>query len=316
VGLGVAAVAIATVVALLLWSRSTNEARSAPPANFKVAFIGDSGDDESFRQVLRLIRDEGADMVVHNGDFSYEDGTALEWEQAVGEILGPTFPYVGSDGNHDGWSEYVDFFGARLEAMDATIDVGSLESASYAFTYENIRFVFSKEDGDPIHVAQGFAADQDVIWKVAGWHKTMTAMQVGNKGDQQGWGDYEEARLAGAIITTAHEHSYSRTKTLSDIPNRVVALNERFRTEVRSGETFVVVSGLGGRPIRDQERCLPATPPYGCPEWALIYTSSQEAKHGALFITMNLNGDPAKGLGEFVNVDAEIFDRFTITVKD
>ena len=83
---------------------------------------------------------------------------------------------------------------------------------------------------------------------------------------------------------------------------------------VAPGATFAFVSGLGGVGIRDQERCLPRTYPYGCNgEWASIYTSNQGAKFGALFIEFHVDGDPGRAHGYFMNVDGEIIDDFTIT---
>jgi hypothetical protein len=82
---------------------------------------------------------------------------------------------------------------------------------------------------------------------------------------------------------------------------------------VGPGRTLAVVSGLGGASIRDQERCLPATAPYGCQgEWAVIYTSTQSAKHGVLFVEFHADGDERKAHGWFKNVDGEIIDDFVL----
>ncbi|MBI4674318.1 MAG: hypothetical protein HY741_21965 [Chloroflexi bacterium] len=40
--------------------------------DLKVAFIGDSGNGSEFEQVLELVKAEGADLVLHQGDFDYE----------------------------------------------------------------------------------------------------------------------------------------------------------------------------------------------------------------------------------------------------
>jgi hypothetical protein len=75
----------------------------------------------------------------------------------------------------------------------------------------------------------------------------------------------------------------------------------------------VFVSGLGGRNIRNQDRCLPTTPPYGCNgEWATIYTSDQGTRYGALFIIFNMNGDAYQAHGYFKNIDGQIVDEFDI----
>ena len=48
------------------------------------------------------------------------------------------------------------------------------------------------------------------------------AMQIGAKEDSTGWEVYENCKNHGAIIATAEEHSYHRTKTIVDIENQIV----------------------------------------------------------------------------------------------
>ena len=138
---------------------------------------------------------------------------------------------------------------------------------------------------------------------------------MGIQDNELGWGPYEECRLGGAIIATAHEHSYHRTKTLIDIETQTVdpmwAAPDVLR--VGRGSSFVLVSGISGHSIRNQDRCLPASYPYGCNgEWAEIYTSDQEAQYGALFIEFHVDGDPRKAKGYFNNIDGVTVDSFTI----
>src|SRR2546426_11305871 len=56
-------------------------------------------------------------------------------------------------------------------------------------------------------------SDDDHVWKICSWHKDQNAMQVGGKGDEMGWKVYETCKDLGAIIATAHEHSYHRTRS-------------------------------------------------------------------------------------------------------
>jgi hypothetical protein len=73
------------------------------------------------------------------------------------------------------------------------------------------------------------------------------------------------------------------------------------------------VVGLGGNSVRDQGRCLPSTPPYGCKgEWVPIYTNQQSATYGAQFIVFNA-GSPKAANGYFKNVNGQTIDTFTIT---
>src|SRR5438093_6861271 len=71
--------------------------------HLKVAFIGDSGNGEDFRRVLGLIKSEGAQMVMHQGDFDYASD-ADGFFATIDSILGPDFPYFASVGNHDAGS--------------------------------------------------------------------------------------------------------------------------------------------------------------------------------------------------------------------
>ena len=65
-----------------------------------VAFIGDQGSGEEARSVLQLIKAEGADLVLHQGDFDYRDDPEY-WDGTITSILGADFPYFASVGNHD-----------------------------------------------------------------------------------------------------------------------------------------------------------------------------------------------------------------------
>ena len=119
-----------------------------------------------------------------------------------------------------------------------------------------------------------------------------------------------------AIIAPAHEHSYHRTRTLSSMQFRVVdpGWSDPDVLRVAPGATFAFVSGLGGRSIRDQDRCLPTAFPYGCNgEWARIYTSDQSAEYGALFIEFNVAGDPHAAHGYFKNISGVVIDEFDVS---
>ena len=287
-------------------------------ANLKVALFGDQGSGRDARAVLELIRDEGTDLVIHLGDFDYEDDPAA-WDQLISDVLGSAFPYFAAIGNHDedAWSAYQTLLLSRLQRIEGASCAGDYGINS-ACTYEGLFFVLSGVGtmgrGHVSYLEETLAANTST-WSICGWHKNQEAMQVGGKDNDVGWRAFEICRQAGAIIGTAHEHSYSRTKTLSDIERQETDPLWPMPSEVRvgGGSTFVFVSGLGGRSIRDQERCLPAEPPYGCKgEWASVYTSNQGATFGALFIEFHIDGDPAKARGYFKNIDGEIIDTFTI----
>ena len=324
-----AVAAIVTLAALLPPASAQEAGPAAPPANFKVAFIGDQEIDASAQAVLQLIADEGADMVLHQGDLGYGDEndpqTAVDWDAQITNILGADYPYFASVGNHDvsNWSTYQSLLLARLALIPGAACTGDY-GVMAACTYQGLYFILSgagaipdaADDATHIDYIRDQLAADNSIWRICSWHKNQNAMQLGGKSNEVGWGPYETCRQGRAIIATGHEHSYSRTKTLTNIEAQTVDSLWTAPDDLRvgTGSTFVFVSGLAGRDIRNQDRCLPTTPPYGCNgEWASVYTSDQFANFGALFIEFHVDGDPAKAAGYFKNIDGTTIDSFTIT---
>jgi len=303
------------------------------PANFTVAFIGDQGTNSNSGAVLLLIKNKGAQLVIHSGDLAY-DNEPTAFDNMVTNILGSEFPYLVSRGNHDiaawgGPTGYQALLQARLDrynndpvtpSSDRIICTGSDLGLKSSCTYRGLRVLlidptaFADED---LYIQQELA-NSTAIWNVCSWLYQENAIQVGVKSDAVGWADYEECRKGGAIIATAHAHSYARTRTLANIQTQTVdaAWPDANTLRVVPGSTFVFGAGLGGKSIESQDRCLPTTFPYGCNgEWAKIYASDQSAQFGVLFITFNVDGDAKKAQGEFFNITdpPTLIDSFTLT---
>jgi len=296
------------------------------PENFKVAFIADQGLDTNAKAVLSLIKDEGAQMVLHQGDFDYANNPEL-WDQQINDILGEDFPYFASVGNHDQyqWAGYQQKLQERLARIPEATCTGDLGVNSACY-YQGLFFILSGVgtlgENHATYLREMLRLDQS-IWRICSWHKNQNAMQTGSQKDKVGWDPYEICRNAGAIIATAHEHTYARTRTLLSMRNQLVdisCLDDPSTPDVDAcvykGGTFVFHSGLAGKSIRNQDRCLPTTYPYGCSgEWAKIYTSDQAAQYGALFISFHVDGNPWKATGYFKNMNGEIIDSFTISAE-
>jgi hypothetical protein len=287
-----------------------------PPATLTVAFIGDQGWEpqgqlEGPRAVLQLINDEGADAVMHQGDFDYGDDPAA-WEQQINDILGPDFPYFVSVGNHDtgrwdGAGGYKDLMEQRMQRIGLAWEGELGEMAAVAF--EGIYMLFGAPGtlgSDPTVYADYFGeklAADNAVWSVCSWHKNMRSMQVGGKSDETGWEVYERCREGGAIIATGHEHSYSRTHLLSSMQNQTIA-STADTLVISAGESFAFVSGLGGRSIRDQE----LTGDW----WAAVYTSDQNANYGALFGLFGVDGQSDLAYFYFKDTDGVVADAFWV----
>jgi hypothetical protein len=260
-------------------------------------------------------------MLLILGDFDYQHNPNA-WDDMLTESLGSDFPVFAVVGNHDkrAWPRYRQKLLQRAASIEGASCEGDYGVNAHC-TYQGLSFVLSGAgtmgSGHAGFIESRFAADAS-IWRICAWHKNQRAVQIGGKGDEVGWGPYEACRRAGAIIATAHEHSYQRTKSLSSIESQSVDPEwpDAARVRVGGGSTFVFVSGLGGTSIRDQERCLPTRPPYGCGGvWASIYTLDQRAAYGALFIEFHLGGDPYSARGYFKTTRGEIIDEFWITAE-
>jgi len=140
----------------------------------------------------------------------------------------------------------------------------------------------------------------------------MRLMQIGGKEDETGWGVYEEARKGGAIIATAHEHSYSRTHLLSSMSAQTVASTSN-TLHLTEGNSFAFVSGLGGHSIRAQS----LTGNW----WASAYASTclagdqicqPNASPGALFGVFNVDGQPNKAIFYFKDINGRVVDQFVV----
>ena len=301
------------------------EKQVQPVAEFRVAFIGDQGHLPSSFAVLELIKDEGAQMVLHQGDLDYENDPD-KWDRMITNVLGDDFPYFVSVGQHDVeawdegsiWDGYQDKLYDRLKKNPEIMCVGDLGVKS-ACSYNGLFFVLvgpGLKGTDHASFIENQLNNNGSIWSICSWAKNMNEMQLGSKTDQIGWEVYNACKNGGAIIATGHEHTYHRTKTLIDIENQIVDPQWPNPNDLRvkEGSTFVFVSGLGGYSIRDQDRCLPISYPYGCNhEWASVYTSDQDANFGALFCVFNAGGQSNKAYCYFKNIDGEIVDEFSVT---
>ena len=282
----------------------------ATDPDLRVAFIGDQGLNSNSRAVLQLILDEGSDMVLHQGDFDYGDDPTA-WDSMIDGILGADFPYFASVGNHDvsawdGANGYQSKLEARLERIPDAACVGDL-GVKASCRYRGLFFILSgigtMGSGHESFLRDQLAADSSV-WSICSWHKNQTSMQVGGKGNEVGWGAYEECREGGAIVATGHEHSYSRTYLMDSFgPTQIVA-SDSSTLVLEKGRSFAFVSGLGGHSVRPQQ--------ISGPWWASIYTSTQGALPGALFCTFHVGNDPNRAWCFFKAIDGSVVDSFEL----
>ncbi|HKY35780.1 MAG TPA: DNRLRE domain-containing protein [Polyangiaceae bacterium] len=291
-------------------------------ANLKIAFVGDTSDGSNWGSVLSLILQEQAHAVFVQGDMTYNDNPASWWSRTEG-VVGQSYPVFLSRGNHDDntWSGFQTEANNHLGGATRT---NAQSDSAYLTVFRGLAVGHIRK-GESAATLDGVFNGDDHIWKICSWHQNQQTMQVGGKTDEMGWGVYNRCRDIGALIQTAHEHTYHRTKTLTNPQTWAIdsTCSSGANLCVGPGRTFVTVSGLGGNSVRTQARCTPSstTSPFpslntsdtSCPIWAAIFTSNQGATYGAQFITFNVGGDPKKATGYFKTISGATHDPFTVT---
>lgn len=308
---------VSILVSSLLMGSITCTSLSRKPASrtkgdfTKIAFIGDTGAGHGFKSVLQLIKAENVDLVVVLGDTDYKYSEE-DWDQMVREIL-PSEPAIVVMGNHD----YTDSNHLKVAELGrarllnrSDIQCRGTYGERFVCSLGGVYMVFSSIPfGDYTHEShEKFIAEEldrapAGHWRICGWHANQKAMQLGDKDDEVGWTAYETCRKKGAIIASAHEHSYSRTFALSDMTQQTRASTDGNNLELSEGVSFAFVSGLGGHSIRPQRR--------SGAHWASMYTSTQDAFYGALFAEFSDD----KAIFYFKNIQGEIIDQFNVTKK-
>ena len=279
-----------------------------------VAFIADQSLGDGARSVLRLIAAEGADLVLHQGDLDYRHDPDA-WDKLITDELGADFPYFVSIGNHDvsrffspdGYQHKLRVRLGRVADARCTGSLGLQSACSFRglfFILSGIGTVPNRPD-EAKHIA--FIRDQLAqdrsLWRICSWHKTQRALQLGRKADEVGWGAYDACREGGAIVASGHEHSYARTHLMDSFEHLSVASTSA-TLRIAKGRSFAIVSALGGKSIRNQDR--------DGPWWAAAYTSDQGANFGALFCTFFIGGEADRASCYFKDIDGVVADRFTI----
>ncbi len=256
----------------------------------KIAIIGDQGTGERSQKLLMMIRSQKADLLLINGDFDYENDP-IKWRDMNERILGKDFPIISVTGNHDipNWSEYQKVI--KKWQNNPKLNCYGDAGVRTVCNFKGIEIVSASPGifpNEPSSVDEEFIEDafknSRSKWRICQWHKNMHDMQTGQKGDETGWGIYEECREHGAMIVTGHEHAYARSYLLRSIKDKEVS-NYSDLLELSKGKSIVVLSGLGGISSRAML--------HDGYWWASKENLDTGVKAGALFCSYDLSKDTA-----------------------
>ena len=205
---------------------------------------------------------------------------------------------------------YLELLTEQLENANVTQYCTGDVGENYACYYKGLYFVLSgvgtQGSGHVGFVEDAFDATP-ARWKLCGWHKNQYLMQIGTKEDETGYDIYDTCRSYGAIVATAHFHSYSRTYTMSSFAQQRYNDSSNDVT-LAPGQSFAVVSAVGGKDVNDWDPDLASNP-----WWAAVGAQDNDLDDGALFCTFKVNGDPSRAECYFESRrDGGVYDNFTI----
>jgi hypothetical protein len=291
------------------------------PQNFKIAFIADTGLRFNARRVLELVARNNPDLLAIVGDTGYEFHPR-EYRELRRSILGdiPTLEVAGDDAfpskkiPENRWHDYqkllLEDIG-KVPGIEIDGDYGIMSTVKYKGT----TFVLSAAGiaGD-FHEHAAYAetafANSSSLWNFLLVHKPNVMMQIAKKIKETSvweWDMYKVAVAHGAIMANGHEHIGLRTETLTDFQTREPdpEAPNPYHLIVREGATFAVCVGLGGRRLRPRVR-------YDVKGYPFMYTKDAGAKNGAMFIVINVGGNPRMANGYFKNIYDSVPDAFSI----
>jgi hypothetical protein len=278
-------------------------------SDVKIAYLGDQGVNDHASRVLKMVHNEKAELLVVLGDFDYQEKPD-KWIEQIDQALGKNFPVAASVGNHDlsKWPIYKKILDERIQRTKDLTCTGEMGIRASCF-FRGVRILLSGVGilgtGHAEYLGSELTKAKEA-WKVCAWHKNQRLLQTEDKSDETGWGVFEACRRGGAMVVNGHAHIYSRTHLLSAVnPPTVKSSNSEFA--LTPDTTLVVVSGLGGKSIRQQNDQLAKNP-----WWASVYTRSQKANPGAFFCSYQIDTSPTRADCYFKDISGKIPDRFTM----
>jgi len=284
--------------------QSLSNSNNNTPKNLKVAFLGDQGLGQNPANVMKMIRDWNADAMVSVGDFDYEDSPD-QFIKMIDSVFEPTFPIFAVVGNHDivkwgGDKGYSAQLQSRLNKSGVLSTCSGDFGVNGVCRWNGLQLLLSgvgtlgRDHAAYLESNLQSSVQNPALWQwnICVWHKNQRLYQTGDKMDETGYAVYDTCRKHGAMIITAHQHLYARTKLMSDYESHTVAKekfypqdyeenmtvqrhhNRHHRTHLKRplpqkqydlltlspGFSYAAVVGLGGKEVRPWQAGLEKNP--------------------------------------------------------
>lgn len=334
-----------TVSLFCLFCSSVSAVSIGSTQEITVALLGDTGAYRDFQEVINLVNEERAEIVMINGDLGY-GATPQKWRETLLKEIDPNIQLViGSLGNHDfergRHDDYVSIFHGLRNAKNSlavhcsggvTIEKGKdIAALDEVCTFGNLTVIasgigqiFTKSYFED-RLKEKLSAKPPGNWALVGYHYTLASMNPGIKPNENTYKFFDLIRKFGAIGAQAHTHTvmascpiqseFKANASPACHPGFGSDLSDRF---VEDGTGIFIDSSLGGMPPRNRRRCRQPGDA-GCAHMVDLITKegytradglakADFAARGAVFIRFNINGDPTRARAYFKSVDGrEVF---------
>ena len=269
-------------------------------SSVKIAFFGDQGIGTESKRVLELVKEKEVDLIVLLGDFDYSDSPE-KFKEMYKSVYGNESPLLAVVGNHDvlKWDEYKSWMESlQVPGLNCAGEYGEVMVCNFGPVSITLSAIGTLP-GEHMKFLENTLPRVDNSWKICAWHKNHKGYQAGGKGTEVDMEAYRLCAENDALIMTGHEHSYSRSYGIGKISEFEV--NDRESPFDINKSSIVVVSGLGGKSVRDVSDDIKDI-------WGNIYSKEDDAKAGALICEFtNTSADC-----EFINTDREVIDKFKV----
>ena len=253
----------------------------------KIGFIADSGVGDNARSVLRVLKENNVDAIVHSGDLDYRDSSS-EMETNINTIFPSDFPYFYTIGNHDvdAWLRY------QRRNRDRLQDVSSRDlycqgnlGVKASCWFKGVQIVSTGAGtlcDNHKEYLEDTLSESNSKWKICSIHKVHKDFQLGSKTSEIGYEIYQACIDGGALIITGHDHVYGRTHIIKDAEDKEIIKQEPHI--IKRGQSMIWVNGLGG-----YSRFSEKNDNQDNSWWDSAFTRTTGSQYGALICTFDTN---------------------------
>ncbi len=293
------------------------------PEEITIAFIANQGYNESAYDVINLIVSREPDLIVLNGNLGYDSYD--DWSDMMYDI---DIPFIGAIGYNDidDWNDYYKheieyWFDDDLSCNGLTGDQMACEFKGILFVVSGVGTTYTTEN----HLQFiNESLKQDNKWKFCIWNKANKDMRISDKpeNDDLSLDYYDICREQSSLIITGYDETYARTKLISSFTP--ITIQDNYNLE--DGKTIVFMSGLGGHGNETYNCSFHDTNNW----WSTIFSENYYLNHsvqiekscteplndkfdyGALFVTLNSDGEEEKAKAEFITINNVTIDSIDI----